>query len=457
MAFKDIRKSRKWLSPEEIRIIVFLGLLLAALLALNVYLARTQPGGEWLFMRWNGVRSFLGLQADVALGQKGWRLMPDGEAVILEELPEIYGGEIARRVQQIVYGRDAFASEYRYILSDPFYIVLLYTPLVLVPDAINWLVPGANAGFALARGIWMLVAELLLFISILFAYRLTEWNPPRGLNLLLISFGLFSFFSLNALLTTSPAIYLNFLYLGALLALRSYSDELAGALLFLAAYQWEVGGLFFLVILIFVLGNRRWGVLAGFGMALFVMLVITFLINPGWGLPYIRASLSNLFQGVSLNAGTILSAWLPEVPFPLGPVLALLIIAIVFIESLASINAPFRRLVWTASLALAAMPLAGLAIFPSNQVVLLLPLILVVSLVWERWLRRRVIVVAVLLLVAFLAPFALYYETVLVYSPLYTDLLSVLPPLAMIVALYWMRWWVIHSPRIWADQIGNRT
>ena len=48
-----------------------------------------------------------------------------------------------------------------------------------------------------------------------------------------------------------------------------------------------------------------------FGMALFVMVVITFLVNPGWGLPYIRASLSNLYQGVSLNAGTILATWFP--------------------------------------------------------------------------------------------------------------------------------------------------
>jgi hypothetical protein len=333
---------------------------------------------------------------------------------------------------------------------------LLYTPLVLVPEAVSLLVPGANAGFALARAIWMLVAELLLLFSVLFSYRLAEWSPPRGLNILLIGFALFSFFSLNALLTTSPVIYLNFLYLSTLLALRSHSDELAGALLFLAAYQWEVGGLFFVVVLVFVLGNRRWGVLAGLGMALVVMLVISYLINPGWGLPYVRASLSNLFQGARLNAGTILSSWFPQVPFSLGPVLTVLILVLVFIESLASLNAPFRRVVWTASLALAAMPLSGLAIFSSNQVVLLLPLILVISLVWERWLRRRWLVVALILLVAFLAPFALYYETILIYSPLYTELLSLLPPLAMVVALYWMRWWVVHSPRIWADQIGNR-
>jgi hypothetical protein len=420
MAFKDIRKSRKWLSPEEIRIIVLLLIVLSALLALNVHLARTLPGGEWLYMRWSGARAFL------------------------IEQTEPYSAAVAQRVQQIVYERTAFSTEYRYVLSDPFYIVLLYTPMALLSD------------FPIVRGVWMLIAEVALFMSVLFSYRLSEWDPPRGLYITLIGFGLFSFFSLNALITASPVILLNFLYLGVLLALRSYSDELAGGLLFLAAYQWEVGGLFFLFINIFVLANRRWGVLAGFGMSLVIFLIVSFLINPGWGLPYIRAVLSNLIQGTGLNLGTILSDWFPEARFPIGGVVSLLLIGIVFIESLGAVNAPFRRVVWTASLALAAMPLVGLAIFPSNYVALLLPLVLVVSLVWERWLRRRVIVVALVLLVAFFVPFGLYLQTVYVYAPLYTELLSVLPPAAMIIALYWMRWWVVHSPRIWADQIGNR-
>ena len=64
--------------------------------------------------------------------------------------------------------------------------------------------------------------------------------------------------------TATPAILLALLYLYILFALRSSADELAGALLFLVAYQWEVGGLFFLFILFFVLANRRWNVLAGF-------------------------------------------------------------------------------------------------------------------------------------------------------------------------------------------------
>jgi hypothetical protein len=411
---------------------------------LNVYIARSLPGGEWLLVRWHGVRTYLRLQANTSDGLKAWRSMPEGEVMIHLDQPELYGPELARRPQQIVYGRDAFANEYRYILNDPFYIVLLYIPLAFISD------------FSIVRGIWMLAAEAALFMSVLFSFRLSEWNPPRGLSVLLAGFGLFGFFSLNALVTASPAIFLNFLYLGVLLALRSFSDELAGGMLFLASYQLEVGGLFFLFVIIFVIANRRWGVLAGFGMSLVVMLIVSFLVEPGWGLPYIRAVLSNLIQGASLNVGQILSAWFPEVRIPIGGAVSALLVAIVFIESLRAVDAPFRRVVWTASLALAAMPLTGLAIFPSNYVVLLLPLILVISLIWERWLRRRLIVVTLVFLAAFIAPFALYIQTVWEYTPFYTELLYVLPPLVTILSLYWMRWWLIHSPRVWADQIGNR-
>lgn len=420
MAFQDIRKSRKWLSANEIGIIALLLILLAGLLALNLYLARILPAGEWLYLRWSGARAFVANQA------------------------EPYTTEIARSVQQLVYGREAFADEYRYVLSDPFYILLLYTPLALFPN------------FEIARGIWMLFAELTLLFIALFSFRLSEWEPPRGLYFLLIGFSLFSFFSLNALVTASPAIFLSLLYLGILLALRSFSDELAGALLLLAAYQWEVGGLFFVFILIFVIANRRWNVLIGFGMSLIVLLIVSFLTHPGWGLPYFRAVLSNLYQNAYVNLNHIISGWFPNERFSMAGALSILMIGVVLLESLGSIGAPFRRVVWTASLALAATPLTGLAMFSSNYVVLVLPLLLVVALVWERWPRWRFLRIGLILLAAFVVPFGLYWQTVFVYAPLYTELLTVLPPVAAILALYWMRWWVLHSPRVWADQIGLR-
>lgn len=444
MAFPDLRKSRKWLSAEEIRLLALMLLIVAGLLALNITLARILPGGEWFFLRWTGARAFLidEIQTPSKLGSESAPRSTQRELPVGQIQP--YSTAVAQRVQELAYGRRAFSSEYAFVLNDPFYIVLLYTPLALIRD------------FTLARGIWMLVSEAALVASVLIAFNLSEWQPPRWLYISLLGFGLFSYFSLHALVSGTPAIILNFLYLAILLAIRSYSDELAGALLFLVAYQWEVGGLFFLFMIVFIFANRRWNVLAGFGMSLFILLVVSFLAYPGWGLPYIRAVLSDWYRGANLTFGHIVSVWLPNPRFSIATIVSLILGVLVFLEWLGSVQAHFRRIVWTAALSLAATPLIGFAIFPSNHVVLILPLVLILSLVWERWTRSRALMSLLILSLALLVPFGMYIQSVYEYSPLYLDLLAVLPPIATIIGLYWMRWWAIHSPRTWLDQMGVR-
>jgi glycopeptide antibiotics resistance protein len=103
---------------------------------------------------------------------------------------------------------------------------------------------------------------------------------------------------------------------------------------------------------------------------------------------------------------------------------------------------------------LAATPLVGFAIFPTNHVVLLLPFILILALAWERWQRRRLLVTALLLLLVLLVPYGLYARAVFIYDPLVNDLIAVLPSVAALVGLYWMRWWVVRSPRTWFDRRG---
>ena len=443
MAFRDIRKSRKLLSVEEVRLLALVIFVLAALLVGNIYLARLVPGGEWLYMRWNGARAFLAGQTDQTTGISGARDLATGENIIFDRHTEPYGREIAEDTQDVAYGRVAFSSEYRYVLNDPFFIVMLYTPLAFIED------------FSLVRGIWMLLAEVALIGIGLLSFNLSEWQPPRWLYILLLGFALLQYFSLYALVTASPVIVLTLLYLYILLALRSFADEWAGVVLALAAYQWEVGGLFFLFILFFVLANRRWRVLAGFGMALFVLLVISFLVFPGWGLPFIRAVLSDWYRGMNLSLGSILSTWLPDENFPLGRVVSIILGIVLFVEWVGSVDAPFRRVVWTASLSLAATPLMGFAIFPSNHVVLVLPFILIMTLVWERWQRLRALRVVLLLLLVLLVPIGLYVRSVYMYDELVTLLIAILPPVAAIAGLYWMRWWVLHSPRTLFTRMGE--
>jgi hypothetical protein len=97
----------------------------------------------------------------------------------------------------------------------------------------------------------------------------------------------------------------------------------------------------------------------------------------------------------------------------------------------------------------------GFAIFPSNHAVLILPFLLIIALVWERWQRRRVLYSLLAFLLILVVPLALYIRAVYIYDQLILDLISVLPPIAAILGLYWMRWWVLRSPRTWFDRIGE--
>lgn len=444
MAFRDIRKQRKWLSAEEIRLLVFGLILLGALLAGNIALARVLPGGEWFFQRWSGARAFLLEVIQASGGVKGGRILPDATLDSINNFTGPYTTEIAQRTQEIVYGRPAFSSEYTYVLNDPFFVLLLYIPLALISD------------FTVARGIWMVASELALVMIVILTLNLSEWQPRRWLYILLIGFGLVQYFSVNAVVTATPAIFLTLLYLCILLALRSYSDELAGILLALVAYQWEVGGLFFLYVIFFVFMNRRWGVLAGLGMALFVLLVISFLTNAGWGLPYIRAVLSTWYRSENLTLGYIVSTWLPNLRFPAGSIVSLVLAIFLFMEWWDSADSHFRQVVWAASLSLAATPLMGLPIFATNHVVLLVPFILVLALVWERWPRYRTLRVVLLFLLVLVIPYGLYYRVVSVYDPLTLNLISIIPPIAAILGLYWMRWWILRAPHPLFGRVGDR-
>ncbi len=420
MTFRDIRKSRRWLSAQEAGLLLLALMALAGLLALNIYLARVLPGGEQFFLRWSGARGFL--MGDV----------------------EPYSSEIAQRTQNLVYGRRALSGEYPYVLNDPFPIVLLYLPLALFSD------------FAVARGIWMLLSQMTLLWLVISLLRAWEWQPPRWLLVLGVGVSLFGYYSLIAFGAGAPAVFLAALFFAVLYFLRSFSDELAGICLSLAFYQWEVSALFVLFILVFVFANRRWRVLYGLGMALTVLLAVSFLAYPGWGLPYLRGVLSDWYRSADLRFGAYAERWFPQAQFPIGQWTAVALGALVFWEWIQAAVSHFRHLVWATCLSLAVTPLMGFAIFPSNHVVLLPSLLLVVMLVWERWTRRRDWFPPLVLLAAFLVPFWLYYQFSGGAGRLYADLLILLPPVASLLGLYWMRWWAVRSPRVWADQIGGQ-
>jgi uncharacterized membrane protein len=99
----------------------------------------------------------------------------------------------------------------------------------------------------------------------------------------------------------------------------------------------------------------------------------------------------------------------------------------------------------------------GFAIFSSNHVVFIPAFVLVIALAWERWVKNRVLMSVLLLVIVFLFSFGLYYyQGLFTELRLYSDLMKILPLVLTTIGLYWMRWWAVRPPRIWADQFGVR-
>lgn len=423
MSFQEFQKTSRSLTPQDWRFLFLAGFALIALLVLlafaNLSLARILPdGGEFYLLRMGG-RAFL------------------------FERIEPYSASVPAAVQEQVYGRTARPGEEVYILDLPFHLMPVFFPLALFPDAL------------MARALWMALFELALLAFLLLSFRLLERQPPRCFAALTFLLCFSSYYSWQPFLEGAPAILLGLAYVGILLALRAQRDELAGALLVLAAFQWEMGGPFLLFIVLSVFWARRWRVLGGAGMLLFVLLVVSFQLYPGWLLPFLRAAWNNLRADFGFSTREIFGHLWPGFGNTLGWTLTGILVVALGYEWERSRGANFQRFIWTAALTLASAPLLGFRSELDNLVPLLFPAILFLVTVRERW-KRIGDGLAVILLTAMTGLPWLFYLGVLPALRLSTpETLYLFLPLFTLLGLYWMRWWMIRPPRTWMDHVLN--
>ncbi|GAB4504647.1 MAG: hypothetical protein Fur0043_16410 [Anaerolineales bacterium] len=423
MSFQEFQKTSHRLTPQEWRFLFLAGMVLAALLALlayaNLSLARILPdGGEFYLLR------------------------VGGRAFLFDRI-EPYSASVPAAVQEQVYGRAAQSGEEVYILDIPFHLMPVFFPLALFPDGLA------------ARAFWMALTEAAWLAFLVLTFRLLERQPPRYLIALAFLLCFSSYYAWQTFLEGSPAILLGLAYVGSLLALRAQWDELAGALLALTAFQWEAGGPFLWFIFLSVFWARRWRVLGGAGMLLFVLLVVSFLSYPGWLLPFLRAAWNSLRADFGYSTRSIFGHLWPGHGNTLAWTLTGLLVIALGYEWGRSRGADFRRFVWTAALTLAATPLLGFRSELDNLAVLYFPALLFIITVRERWRRVGDILSITLLIVMTALPWSLYLGLWAAPRLSTPEMLYLFLPLFTLLGLYWMRWWILRPPRTWLDHISN--
>ncbi len=412
---------------------VLLGLFLAAVLVtLNWWLAGQFGAGADLLPAWNGARAFLFENTDP------------------------YSQTIAQETQRAVYGRAIRTGEHPYALDIPFPLFLFFLLPLYLYQLLQMLLPALpvpDPSWTIwMRAVWMTLSEIGLVFLVFFPLRLADWRPPRWFSVLLLAFALTWSYAASAFLDGSFSILLVLALVGALFAMRDFRDEMAGFLLAISAMKWETTLLLWAFLILAALTARRWRVFSGIGMTWFVLGVVAFLIYPNWFWPYARAVAANWRADDLLTPARFLEEWLPNFGANLSLLIVSALLLILVVEWFAALRGKdFRRVVWAFALAIAVTPLLGFSNTFANLAPLVFSFAFILPFARERWKKFPYLILSLIVALFFALPLLL--RTFVASSLLAEGLTFLLPPILILLGLYWIRWYVVHPPLTWLDGV----
>jgi hypothetical protein len=347
---------------------------------------------------------------------------------------------VALAAQELAHGASTPPGEDPYWFQLPLFLVPALVPVAAIPD------PTA------ARAAWALLGQLAHVGAILLTARLIDWRGPRAFLIGFAALSPFSLYPVLALQDGTIATMLMLVYCAILWAMRSGHDELAGALFVLGLQKWEVGLPFLILLAWRIVHEKRWRILAGLGMTFSILIAISLLVDPGWPLPFLTATVAIIRSphGIT-SAAAFLVLW-PDHATQAATGVAVVLLATLVFEWAVGRDADYRHFIWMAFLALAATPLLGIQTELTNLVVLTPCFLLIAAAAIDR--RRSGMWLAVpFLVVAFTVPWALAWLRSTLPDYLAEVLLFLFLPTICVLGMYWTRWWFLRPARTWLDEI----
>ena len=388
---------------------------------LNYKYVLNNSGMNDFLPRWVGIRMYM---------VKGW---------------SPYSQETTNEIQTIAYGHPATETEDNGYFLYPFYCMLVYAPFALIGDV------------DIARSIWMTFIELLVFCLLLVSLGLSRWRPSRWILAILFIITFFWYHTMRPILNGDVAIVIALLIAGALLALRSEMDALAGFMLALASIKPQMVVILYLFILIWGISQKRWQLLISlFGGILFMTIAFSLLI-PTWLPQNIRQIVAFTNTEMVTTPGSIIAYWLPGIGKQLGYFITLIVVVSLIIEWRSTDGNNFRWFIWTALFTLVITNLSGIYTSLDNFIAFLPAIILIIA-VWNtRWglVGRWLTVIFILIMTIGIWGLVLF-QVGRGISPDLDPLILFLAPILTIIGLYWIRWWAVRPQRLPLEELSAR-
>jgi hypothetical protein len=397
-----------------ISITILLGLSFA-----NYHFVVQNPGGNDFLVHWVGSRA----------------LLVDGISP--------YSDEVALRIQEIAYGRPALPSEHELRVAYPLYSVGIFLPFAIISD------------YNLARALWMTALEVGLLGLALLSLRLTGWKPRIWLLAVFLLFTLTWYHSARALINGNAVVLVAVFIAGALVAIQTGRDELAGILLALSTIKPQVVILLVVFVWVWAISVRRWGIVNWTVLSLIALSVGAAFFVPDWPLQNLWEVIRYPGYNPPGTPGSALAIWLPAAGTKLGWGLTVLLGILLLGEWSAARGQDFQWFLWTASLTLVASQWIGIQTDPGNFIVLFIPLVLIFGM----WVKHSGtlgrVMVTFSMIVLFVGLWTLFLVTLDASAgqPQQSPIMFFPLPLLLLLGLYWVRWWAIRPARHFMDTL----
>lgn len=207
-----------------------------------------------------------------------WDLQPLWQAGrwLTEGRGSPYSDEMTRLLQMQSYGRLAEEGEDPRAFVYPLYALLLVLPLIFLP--LPW-----------AQAVWFTVLECSLIVGVIGAVRLAGWRLSVVYKLFLVVWGFLLYPLAWALVLGQISILIFALIVAALLALQSGRETWAGICLALITAKPQMSFLLVPAVLLWALFRRRYRLLFSFVVTMTGLLLVSFIVLPGWLPEMVRA------------------------------------------------------------------------------------------------------------------------------------------------------------------------
>ncbi len=407
----------------KIILIIAAGLVIVGAISwANYRFTQTNPGGNDFLVHWMGTRS-----------------------LVLEGLNP-YSDEVALKIQNVAYGRAAEPGEHELRVAYPLYSVLVFLPFSLIGN------------FALSRAIWMTVLEVGLVLLTVLSLRLVRWRVNPIMLAVLLLFSVFWYHGLRPLINGNAVVLVALGLVGGFLALREGADELAGVLFAFTTIKPQVVVLVLVFVVFWALNRRRMRVVGWLVGTVFLMAASAALLIPNWLVDNLREVIRYPAYNPPGTPRAAFMTWWPAWGSRVGLALTAIMALTLLMEWWSNRCADFSGFLWTACLTLAAGQWIGIQTDPGNFIVLIPAMILVFSLLADRWKTGGRLFVVLSLLVLFVGIWAVFLNTVSTINgqPVQSSVMFFPLPAFLLVTLYWVRWWAVEPPTVWFDMLDGR-